>query len=164
MLLGVETDNERGNIDNLLADADVALANQDTGVVDGLGKAKLVDAGLQAALQEILNLQGQHVIELHARLVENTDTDETANQGVTFEKSLGVLLVEGKKLTIRNWPLAGETLRGVYIDNLPGSTTDLGQSQTDSPDLTLVAQAIFTDELQLRVPDENMSVSLSLST
>lgn len=102
MLLGVETDNERGNIDDLLADADVALADQNTGVVDGLGKAELVDAGLQAALQEILNLQGEHVIELHAGLVEDTDTDETANQGIAFEKSLGVLLVEGKKLTARN--------------------------------------------------------------
>jgi hypothetical protein len=37
------------------------------------------------------------------------------------------------------------------IQNLPGSTTDLGQSQTDSPDLTLIAQAILADELQLRV-------------
>lgn len=99
MLLGVETDNEGGNIDDLLADTDVALTNQNTGVVDGLGKTKLVDAGLQAALQEILNLQCQHVIELHARLVEHTDTDKTANQGIAFEESLGVLLVEGKKLT-----------------------------------------------------------------
>lgn len=99
MLLGVETDNEGGDIDDLLANTDVALANQDTGVVDGLGKTELVDTGLQAALQEILNLQGQDVIELHARLVEDTDTDETANQGIAFEKSLGVLLIEGKKLT-----------------------------------------------------------------
>lgn len=99
MLLGVETDNEGGDIDDLLANTDVALANQDTGVVDGLGKTELVNTGLQAALQEILNLQGQDVIELHARLVEDTDTDETSNQGIAFEKSLGVLLVEGKKLT-----------------------------------------------------------------
>lgn len=99
VLLRVETDDEGGDVDDLLADADVALADQDTGVVDGLGKTKLVNAGLQAALQEILNLQGQHVIELHAGLVEHTDTDETANQGIAFEKTLGVLLVEGKKLT-----------------------------------------------------------------
>lgn len=102
MLLRVETDNEGGNIDNLLANTDVALANQDTGVVDGLGKTELVDTRLQAALQEILNLQGQDVIELHARLVEDTDTDKTSDKGVAFEKSLGVLLVEGKKLTAKN--------------------------------------------------------------
>ena len=99
VLLGVETDDEGRHVDDLLADADVALTDQDTGVVDGLGKTELVDAGLQAALEEILNLEGQDVIELHARLVEDTDADETANQGVTLEKALGVLLIESKKLT-----------------------------------------------------------------
>lgn len=100
MLLGVEADHERGDVDDLLADADVALTDQDTGVVDGLGETELVDARLETALQEILNLEGEHVIELHAGLVEDTDTDETANEGIAFEETLGVLLVEGKKLTV----------------------------------------------------------------
>lgn len=115
MLLGVETDNEGGDIDDLLANTDVALANQDTGVVDRLGKTELVDTGLQAALQEILNLQGQDVIELHARLVEDTDTDKTSNQGIAFEKSLGVLLVEGKKLTEGDLQLVFELEKAVQI-------------------------------------------------
>lgn len=101
VLLGVETDDERRNVDDLLANTDVTLADQDTGVVDGLGEAELVDTGLEAALQEILNLEGQDVIELHAGLVEDTDTNETANEGIAFEETLGVLLVEGKKLTKR---------------------------------------------------------------
>lgn len=100
VLLGVQADDERGDVDDLLADADVALADQDTGVVDGLGEAELVDAGLEATLKEILDLQGQDVIELHAGLVEDTDTDETANQGISLEETLGVLLVESKKLTV----------------------------------------------------------------
>jgi nucleoside-triphosphatase THEP1 len=78
----------------------VALANEDTSVVDGLGEAELVDASLETALQEILNLEGKHVIELHAGLVEHTDTDQTANEGVAFEETLGVLLVHGEKLTV----------------------------------------------------------------
>lgn len=100
MLLRVKTDDERGDVDDLLADADVALADQDTGVVDGLGKAQLVDQGLQATLKEILDLQGQDVIELHARVVEDTDTHQTANQSVTLEQALGVLLVESQELTM----------------------------------------------------------------
>lgn len=99
VLLGVETDNERRNVDDLLADADVALADQDTGVVDGLGETKLVDAGLETTLKEILKLEGKNVIEFHAGLVEDTDTDETANEGIAFEQTLGVLLVEGEELT-----------------------------------------------------------------
>lgn len=99
VLLRVKTDDERGNVDDLLADADVTLADEDTSVMDRLGETKLVNAGLEAALQEILDLQGQDVIELHAGLVKHTDADETANEGISFEEALGVLLVESKKLT-----------------------------------------------------------------
>lgn len=99
MLLRVETDDEGGDVDDLLADTDVALADQNTGVVDRLGKAELVDKSLKAALQEVLSLQGQDVIELHARLVEHTDTDKTANEGIAFEETLGILLVESEQLT-----------------------------------------------------------------
>ena len=101
VLLGVETDHVRRNVDDLLADTDVTLLDQDTGVVDGLGETELVDTGLETALQEVLNAEGKDVIELHARLVEHTDTDQTANQGITFEQTLGVLFVESEQLTIR---------------------------------------------------------------
>lgn len=100
VLLGVETDHERGNVDDLLSDADVTLLDQDTGVVDGLGEAKLVDAGLETALEEIVGLEGKDVIELHAGLIEHTDADETANEGIAFEETLGVLLIESKELTV----------------------------------------------------------------
>lgn len=113
VLLGVETDDEGRNVDNLLADADVALTDEDTGVVDGLGEAELVDEGLEAALKEVLDLEGKDVIELHAGLVEDTDAHETANQGVTLEEALGVLLVKGEKLTA--WPLAS------YLTPIAGS-------------------------------------------
>jgi hypothetical protein len=101
VLLGVETNNERRNIDDLLADTDVALLDEDTSVVNGLGETELVDTGLEAALQEVLDLEGKDVIELHAGLVEDTDTDKTANEGIAFEETLGVLLVESKELTVR---------------------------------------------------------------
>lgn len=99
VLLGVKADHEGGNVDDLLADTDVALLDQDTGVVDGLGEAKLVHAGLETALKEILDLKGKDVIELHAGLVEDTDAHKTANQGVTLEQTLGVLLIESEQLT-----------------------------------------------------------------
>jgi hypothetical protein len=63
----------------------VSLLDEDAGVVDALGKTKLVDLGLQAALQEIFDVKGKHVIQLHARFVKDTDTDETANEGIAFE-------------------------------------------------------------------------------
>jgi hypothetical protein len=99
VLLRVKTDNKGWNVDDLLANADVSLADQDTSVVDGLGETELVDAGLQTTLQEILNLQCQDIIEFHAGLIEHTDTDETTNEGVTFKEALWVLLIESEKLT-----------------------------------------------------------------
>jgi hypothetical protein len=100
VLLGIETNNERWDVDDLLSDTDVSLADQNTSVVDGFGKTKLVDTSLKTTLQEILDLQGQDVIELHAGLIKDTDTNETANEGISFEKTLWVLLIQGKKLTV----------------------------------------------------------------
>lgn len=77
----------------------MTLTDEDTGVVDGLGKTKLVDASLKTTLQEVLDLKGKDVIELHAGLVEDTDTDQTANESIALEKTLGVLLVESEELT-----------------------------------------------------------------
>lgn len=69
-------------------------------MVDGLGETELVDAGLQTTLQEVLGAEGQDVIELHAGLVEHTDTDQTANQGIAFEETLRVPVVEREELTV----------------------------------------------------------------
>lgn len=131
VLLRVEADNERGDVDDLLADADVALADEDTGVVDRLGEAELEDLGLEAALEEVLGLEGEHVVETHARVVEHTDADETTDERVALEETLGVLVVELEELTSR--------------------TTDLGQGELNAPDLTLVAETVLAGELELGV-------------
>lgn len=106
---------------------DVPLADEDTGVMDGLGQSALEDLGLKATLQEVLNLQGQHVIETHTGLIEHTDADETANEGVTLEETLGVLVIE--------------------LEQLTSSTTNLGKDETNAPDLALVAQTVLAGEL-----------------
>jgi len=139
VLLGVEADNERRDVDNLLANADVTLTDQDTGVVDGLGQTDLEDLGLQATLQEILNLQGKHVIETHAGLIEDTDANETANEGVTLEEALGVLVFE--------------------LEELTGSTTNFGEGEGDTPDLALVAETVFTGKLQLGIETSRLERS-----
>ena len=71
----------------------VPLSDEHTSMMDRLGQAALKDLGLEAALQEILDLQGQHVIQTHTRLVEYTDADKTTNEGVTLKKTLGVLVI-----------------------------------------------------------------------
>ena len=115
----------------MLSVPNVPLPDQDTGVVDGLREAALEDLGLETALQEVLDLEGQHVIETHARLVEDTDTNETANEGVTLEKALGILVIE--------------------LEQLTGRTTNLGQDKTNAPDLALVAETVLASKLQVQV-------------
>ena len=106
----------------------MSLPDQDAGVVDGLRETTLEDLRLETTLQEVLNLEGQHVIETHARLVEHTDADETANEGVTLEETLGILVIE--------------------LEQLTGSTTNLGQDEANAPDLALVAEAVLASELK----------------
>jgi len=99
--------------------------------MDGLGQTKLVNASLQTTFEEILHLEGQDVIELHAGLVEHTNTDETTDEGISFEETLGIFLLEGEKFT--------------------SSSTNLGQSQLDAPHLALVLETILADGLQFGI-------------
>jgi len=99
VLLGVKSNHVRRHVDDLLANTDVALLDQHTGVVNGLGEAELTNAGLQAAFQKVFNLQSQYVIELHAGFIKHANADKTANQGIAFEEAFGILFVKSKKFT-----------------------------------------------------------------
>lgn len=63
---------------------DMALADQHAGMVDGFGQAQLEDLGLQAPLQEILDLEAQDVIQLHLALVQHPNAHESPQQSVTW--------------------------------------------------------------------------------
>lgn len=65
---------------------DVTLTDQHTSMMEGLGESQLEDLGLQATLQEVLDLQAEHVIELHAGLVQHSDADQTTQQRVSWKK------------------------------------------------------------------------------
>ena len=64
MLLGRNTDHEGGDVDQLLADSDVLLSDEDTGVMNGLGNLSLHDEGLESAFHELGNGEAEDVIEL----------------------------------------------------------------------------------------------------
>ena len=107
----------------------MALADENTSVVDALSETALEHLSLEATLQEVLNLQGKHVIETHAGLVEHTNSDKTADEGVTLEQPLGILVIE--------------------LEQLTSSTTNLGQDETDTPNLALVAQTVLAGKLYI---------------
>lgn len=75
------------------------LADEDTSVVDALRQTALEDLGLKSSLQEVLDLESQHVIEAHFGLIEHTDADQSSNQSIAFEQTLGVLSFQLEEFT-----------------------------------------------------------------
>lgn len=73
----------------------MALLDEDTCVMDGLSQSKLEDLCLQATFQEVLILQTQHVIKLHAGFLQDTSTNQATKQSITLEKPSWVLLIKG---------------------------------------------------------------------
>lgn len=52
--------------------------------MDGLGQSQFEDLSLQTTLEEILDLQTENVIELHAAFVQHSDSDQTTQKGVSY--------------------------------------------------------------------------------
>ena len=129
VLLGLDTNDERGNSDHLLSNGDVALADEDTGVVDRLCHTTLVDLGLEAALEQITISQRQDKIELVLVLREDTNALETTEKGTSLEDTTRVVGVEGEKGT--------------------GSLASLGKDKMHTPQLRLVLQAELSDQTEL---------------
>ena len=115
----------------LFTDADMPLADENASMMDRLGKAKLEDLGLKATFQEILNFKTQDVIKLHVTFVEDTNSNETAQQRVALKQPPGVGVFQSEKVT--------------------SGLADLGEGELDTPYLSLVLEAKFTNKSQLLV-------------
>lgn len=70
------------------------LADEDASVMDRLGETLLKYKRLQAALEEIVGLEREDVIELVLGVVEETILVHTGHQSLSLENALGVLLIE----------------------------------------------------------------------
>lgn len=126
VLLGVNTDDKRRDVDELLGDSDVAATDEDTSVVDGLGHAALENLSLETALEQVTISEGKHKIELVLLLGQDTDALETAEEGTTFEDAARIMGIEGQQET--------------------GDLTGLDEHQVSAPQLALVLQAELTHE------------------
>jgi hypothetical protein len=56
-------------------------------MVDRFGEAQFENLSLQSPFQEIFDFESEYIIQFHAGFVEHTDSDETANQGISLEKT-----------------------------------------------------------------------------
>ncbi len=109
----------------------MALLDEDTGMMNGLGHARLEYKGLQAALQEVLHRQGKHIIKLVLALVQQTIAIHTSQKSFSLENAPSVLFVQCKQHA--------------------GIVPDAAECVLHSPELPLVAESILTNQLQLRI-------------
>ena len=131
MLLRGSSDGEARDVDKLTSNADVALLDEDTGVVDGLGKTLIVDLGLKTAVQELLGGQLQDEIKFELIIGQKTVTAHPTKESSSFEDALGVLGVHGQQCS--------------------GSLSQLGKGVLHSPDLALAAESVLSDKLELGI-------------
>lgn len=131
VFLGVSAHQERRNVDQLLTDANVTLADKDTCVVHGLRKVELENLSLKTSLHEDLSGKLQDIIQRVFFVGQDTVSLQSADQRSGLEQALGVLGIKGQQGT--------------------GSLADLGQHVLNTPDLTLAAETVFTAELKLLV-------------
>ena len=82
MLLRGNADHEGGDVNHLLADSDVLLADKDTGVMNGGGELALDNEGLESAFKELSDGETEHVIELALRVLEETETHHAADKSL----------------------------------------------------------------------------------
>ena len=109
----------------------MALTDQDARMMDALGQTELEDLGLETALQKVLQLEAEDIVQLVLALVQDADADEATDEGVAFEFAALVAGVEGEELT--------------------GGLADAGEHVGDAVDFALVLQAVHTGQLHLLV-------------
>ena len=105
----------------------VPLPDQNASMMDTLSQPTLEYLSLESPLQEILNLQSQHIIETHAALIKHTNTNQSSDESISLEETLGIFIVKLEKLT--------------------SSTTNFRKDKSDTPNFTFVSETVFTCEL-----------------
>lgn len=99
VLLRVDLDEERWYIYNLLSDANVSLADENTGMMDALCQSKLEDESLKTTLQHILWGQSQHIIQFVLVLCQESVLEHSSQEGLSLEKTTWILLIKSEQLT-----------------------------------------------------------------
>ena len=86
---------------------------------------------MQSAVEELVESEAEHVIELEFLGGEETVAVHSSEEGGAFEEPPGVFFLEGEELS--------------------GCFSKFGKSEMDSPDFSLVLEAVLADKLEFVV-------------
>jgi len=131
VLLGGSSDVEGRDGDQLRSDTNVTLSDQDTGVVNGLCKTLFVDLGLESALQQLLCCQLKNSIEFQLVVSQQTVTAHSTEECGSLKNTFGVFRVQCQQGTC--------------------GLSQFGKCVLNTPDLTLTAEAILSNQFQLGI-------------
>lgn len=84
VLLRADSHEVAGNVDELLADGDVSLSNENTSVMNGVGELSLGNDGLETSLHHLGKGETEHVIELSLIFLEETESNHSSDKGITY--------------------------------------------------------------------------------
>ena len=74
------------NVDHLLANSNVSLADKNAGVMDRGSELALNDESLKTTLHELGDSKSQDIIKFAFGILEKTESDHTSDEGLTCDK------------------------------------------------------------------------------
>jgi len=131
VLLRLDSNHERGNIDDLSADSDVSLLDQDSGVMVRLGHTQLEDLGLESSIQKVVDLESKDKIQLVLMLVQDSVSVESSQKSSALKHSLGIL--------------------GILREQVSCSLSDVRENSLDSPHFSLVLQSVLSNDSEFGI-------------
>mmetsp|Transcript_3579 Transcript_3579/g.6358 ORF Transcript_3579/g.6358 Transcript_3579/m.6358 type:complete len:217 (+) Transcript_3579:24-674(+) len=122
---------ETRNIYKLSPNTDMTLTDENTGMVDRLGKTLLEHLRLKTTFKKLLSGELKDEIKFELVFPKETVATHPTEERSTLEDAFGVLRVEGKQST--------------------GGLTKLGQRVLTTPDFTLASETVFPHKFELRI-------------
>src|SRR5437667_11313662 len=92
------------------------LTDQYTGMMNRFCKSQFEYLCLQSPFQEIFNFESKYIIQFHARFVENTDTNETTNQGISFKETTSIAFCKSSTRSRKKQTFKGKKFTGCPTD------------------------------------------------
>jgi len=118
LLFSVSSDHERWDVDQILADSDMSLFNQDSSVMDRSGVHVVSeDDSLKSSFHELGDGETQDIIELVFTFVEETQSETSSQEGSTFEYSSFVVFVKSYNNSSRTSVVPRRPFEKERLDN-----------------------------------------------
>ena len=96
LVLVVDSDKERGDINDLTVDSNMSTLDQNSGVMNGVGELGSENASLESSFKKLVEGHSEDVIETVLGFsVQQTELEHLPEKGGSFEESTFILRVEG---------------------------------------------------------------------